>query len=69
MNCECLPPVGFLPPLANDEDIVRFYDELKMIDTYMYDESTRQPQGRMREFIIDDKEYFKRKLHGRKWES
>ena len=62
--CECMPRDGFLSPLANDGDIVRFYDDLKMIDTYMYDESTRSRQGRMREFIISDKEYFKRKLNG-----
>ena len=55
---------GYLPPLAHTGNIVRWHDDIRVIETYMYDTFSRSPLGRKREWVLTDKEYFKRKLHG-----
>lgn len=62
--CECIrrPPTGILAPQYSEKNIVLFNDKFRMIDTIIYVDGNRK--GRKREFLLDEKEYFKRKLDG-----
>ena len=58
--CSCIQGTGRLKPYFSDHNIVTFTDKFRMIDTAVYENG--KFADRRREFILSEKEYFKRRL-------